>query len=75
MEVQIKDKSLEMITLVEESVPKRIRSDRKRFTQVLFNLVGNALKFTFKGSVGLRLYYEKEYLFTEVSDTGVGIDE
>ena len=51
-------------------------SDRKRITQVLLNLISNALKFTFKGyiRVAVRMIDEQTLEF-EVSDSGVGISE
>ncbi len=47
--------------------------DRKRALQVLLNLVNNALKFTEKGSVTIRVCVEEEVLRVDVSDTGIGI--
>jgi signal transduction histidine kinase len=47
--------------------------DSLRIRQVLFNLVGNAVKFTSQGSVHLRVQSMPEGLRFEVQDTGVGI--
>ncbi|QEG21807.1 PAS domain S-box protein [Mariniblastus fucicola] len=57
-------------------VPEAIRTDPLRFRQVLFNLTGNAIKFTEVGSVELRCEVEPggsdPMLKMEVDDTGVG---
>jgi signal transduction histidine kinase len=49
------------------------RGDERRITQVLMNLVSNAIKFTDAGSVSLRTRVEGGSLLVTVSDTGVGI--
>ena len=47
--------------------------DEHRFRQILFNLVGNAVKFTAKGSITVAASYEDKLLDVSVSDTGCGI--
>ena len=72
----IEHKQLKLLTIVEDSVPQVIRTDQKRYRQVLFNLVGNAIKFTFKGSITIHVFCDKkELLVTRVIDTGIGISE
>ena len=57
-----------------------LRGDAVRFRQVLFNLLGNALKFTDQGRVTVRLHWQATpgaasgWLRLEVEDTGIGID-
>jgi signal transduction histidine kinase len=49
-----------------------------RFKQVLFNLLSNALKFTYNGSVTIRVTEDAQndsLLLVSVTDTGVGIPE
>ncbi len=48
--------------------------DSVRLTQILFNVVGNAVKFTEKGMVTVSLKDSKGHLCIEVSDTGIGIE-
>jgi len=60
------------------TVPKDLplgRGDERRLTQVLLNLVGNAIKFTDKGSVGIDVKAANGGFDLAVSDTGPGIAE
>jgi signal transduction histidine kinase/DNA-binding NarL/FixJ family response regulator len=62
-------------------LPHALLIDRVRLRQILVNLVGNAVKFTDKGSVDVRVFWEKQEtssqitLVIEVLDTGVGIPQ
>jgi two-component system CheB/CheR fusion protein len=58
------------------AIPPHVDGDAFRVRQILLNLVGNAIKFTEKGSVTLsvRYDYERRELSFEVADTGVGIE-
>ncbi|MCA9794438.1 MAG: hypothetical protein KC910_21670, partial [Candidatus Eremiobacteraeota bacterium] len=47
--------------------------DRARFSQIVFNLVGNAIKFTARGQVAVRLEPHPDGLLLSVTDTGPGI--
>ena len=53
-----------------------INTDRGRVTQVLINLIGNAIKFTQKGKIELSISFNSEkMLLFSISDTGIGISE
>jgi two-component system sensor histidine kinase BarA len=68
-----KTKSLDFAALIEPKVPARIEGDPVRISQILGNLVNNALKFTSEGSVLIRLAHRGEMLRFSVSDSGIGI--
>ncbi len=75
MEFQAKQKNLFLKIHIEKNVPKKIETDQKRYKQILYNLIGNATKFTFKGGINVHLWFDQEDLYTEIEDTGIGIVE
>jgi signal transduction histidine kinase/CheY-like chemotaxis protein/HAMP domain-containing protein len=52
-----------------------VSTDRGKVVQVLINLLGNAIKFTDKGKVKLRIYETDNKVSFDVSDTGIGISD
>eukprot|EP00826_Nyctotherus_ovalis_P039419 TRINITY_DN3791_c0_g2_i4.p1 TRINITY_DN3791_c0_g2~~TRINITY_DN3791_c0_g2_i4.p1 ORF type:complete len:408 (+),score=130.12 TRINITY_DN3791_c0_g2_i4:1166-2389(+) len=68
-------KGLACNIMVRDSVPAHILIDKHRYMQILLNLLTNALKFTFKGSVTIEASYDtlSNQLITSVTDTGIGI--
>ena len=66
-----------MIILVDSNVPESIISDSKRYKQIIFNLISNAIKFTFIGYIKMKVCYnqDEDVLITEIEDTGIGIKE
>jgi len=54
-------------------LPSWVMLDGPKLRQVLFNLIGNGIKFTPAGEVRLKVKFDNEHLYFEVSDTGVGI--
>ncbi|XDD47151.1 PAS domain-containing protein [Leptospira sp. WS39.C2] len=74
------EKGLELILNISPKVPRNVFVDSLRLRQILLNLIGNAIKFTLKGEIQIKLTAtpvsnnEYEFLF-EVIDTGIGIDK
>ncbi|MDM8558729.1 ATP-binding protein [Candidatus Parabeggiatoa sp. HSG14] len=54
-------------------LPIGVKADEKRVRQVLINLLGNAVKFTKKGGIALKIGYHDGKMRFQVEDTGVGI--
>ncbi|MEO8936484.1 MAG: ATP-binding protein [Burkholderiaceae bacterium] len=54
-------------------VPRFVRADARRLRQILINLLGNAVRFTDRGSVTLLLDHTREVACFHVIDTGIGI--
>jgi signal transduction histidine kinase/DNA-binding NarL/FixJ family response regulator len=78
--VRTDDKRLSLIMERIGSVPHWVISDEGKLRQVLINLMGNAVKFTEEGGVGVRVGVQadesgKNRLLFEVEDTGPGIPE
>ncbi len=72
-------KGLKLNFSSEGFIPQKIGSDEKRFRQIMTNIIGNAIKFTEKGTVdvtliGERLTAEKTRLILNIKDTGIGIE-
>lgn len=80
LELQAKQKGLEFMLRVDENIPQYLFGDDTRIGQIINNLVGNALKFTDSGHVGvccsLNAFENAEYeIQVEVSDSGLGISD
>jgi len=66
-------KGLALATSIDPSLPSTLEGDPQRLQQILMNLVENAIKFTAKGTVGVRFYLNRNHWVMEVSDSGRGI--
>ena len=73
-EIPRKSRGIEMKLEWDSKIPRNFYSDKNKINQVVVNLLGNALKFTLKGSIRLRAFYEgPRRVCIMVSDTGSGI--
>jgi len=78
LSLQAHEKGLELVCEVAAEVPEWVTGDPGRLRQILNNLVGNALKFTKEGEIGVKVQVDvveagASTLHFMVSDTGVGI--
>jgi len=80
--MNIKNKGLKLHIVIDKDIPKSLLLDGVRLRQILFNLIGNAVKFTQYGSITLRLqtlaideHTSKVDILISVEDTGVGIPQ
>jgi signal transduction histidine kinase/ActR/RegA family two-component response regulator len=76
--IQAQNKGLKLVSSVAPDVPDEIEADANRLSQVIINLIGNALKFTNTGGVELKLTVlsrsdGRAVLRFSVADTGIGI--
>lgn len=78
---RVGDKKVDLTLEIKKDVPLSLNGDPTRLRQILINLLGNALKFTDQGKVGLVISHEADnqenglLLRFLVQDTGVGIPE
>ncbi len=71
-----KEQGIELKLEIDDKFPNIIIGDQTRLSQVIFNLIGNAIKFTQYGEVKLKAYVQKNHtLRFEISDTGIGISQ
>ncbi len=87
--LRLSEKGLKFILDISSGTPAGIYIDDARLRQIILNLIGNAIKFTEKGSIRLKVYTEnpqiinyskgktEEFidLIIEVTDTGIGISK
>ena len=81
--LRVEAKGLKFVLNIQPNVPSSVITDPNKLRQVLINILGNAIKFTQKGSVSLTVYLKPRrgnsepstvnYLRFEIEDTGVGI--
>ena len=76
--VKAAEKGIQLLATVDESLPEAIAFDEVRLRQILFNMVGNAIKFTEQGHVSIQVSStlsadQKIQLVLQIQDTGIGI--
>ena len=79
-ETLLVDSQVELLIDIDKSVPKVLKGDPSKLTQVILNLVGNSIKFVNQGFIKLGVFVkevkENAYVLEfSVSDTGIGISE
>lgn len=71
--ISARKKNLEFEVIQDPELPEFYKGDSLRIRQILMNLIGNAVKFTDKGKVSLKVTKEAGKLHFAVQDTGIGI--
>jgi signal transduction histidine kinase/ActR/RegA family two-component response regulator len=80
-ETKVKEKGLKLIINKNTDVPNFWLGDQVRLNQILINIVGNAVKFTLKGTVSIDISAKKHEnsniydVMFKISDTGIGIPD
>jgi signal transduction histidine kinase/ActR/RegA family two-component response regulator len=77
-EARAQAKSVALVHEIADDAPDSLFGDQLRLKQILYNLVGNAIKFTSKGEIRVRVqlldrHDDKAQLCFSVSDTGIGV--
>lgn len=80
LSIYAKGKDLKIVCSIDDSIPRFIIADSVRIRQIIFNIVGNAIKFTESGSVEINVVYSEDNLYNpflqiSIKDTGIGIPE
>lgn len=70
----LEGKDVELLNKIDENVGF-VFGDQEKFHQILFNLIGNAIKFTSRGTIEINAVGIKKFLKIEVKDTGLGISK
>lgn len=73
MKIKSIEKGLSLQLIMETPIPESIITDPTRLRQILSNIVGNAIKFTDKGFVKVKVSFESPYLKFAVEDSGIGL--
>ncbi|MBT4286063.1 MAG: response regulator [Deltaproteobacteria bacterium] len=68
----ITQKGLKLVTNIPNQLPL-IQADENRLQQILFNLLGNAIKFTVQGKITISVVQQDQMLKMSIGDTGIGI--
>ncbi len=76
----ITDKNVELLATIDDEVPVGLIGDPSKLSQILLNLVGNAVKFVEEGSIHLSIELKKQrgnqiFLTFSITDTGIGISK
>jgi signal transduction histidine kinase len=74
MRPQAEARGLRFVVETLGMMPGWVRADAKRLRQILINLLSNAVRFTERGEVRLRMDFRQHVARFEVSDTGIGIE-
>src|SRR5690606_4342858 len=74
------EKNIQIVTVIDNNIPPQLMGDPQRLKQLIANLLGNAIKFSPRGTVSITAdlvqFEENQITFkVTVSDEGIGLDE
>ncbi|MEO5344499.1 MAG: ATP-binding protein, partial [Gammaproteobacteria bacterium SHHR-1] len=75
MRPKVQSRGLKLKLEMDRQQPVWVRGDPHRLNQILLNLLGNAIKFTERGEVGLSIQRQGDETLFQVRDTGIGMTE
>ena len=81
LDPKAKSKGINVRTHVDSKIPAKVMGDQLRITQIMFNLLGNAVKFTDEGFIDITCRpvmdadKQKDYISFSIKDTGIGVPE
>ena len=80
IEFRMKNRSVKLIYDIAPDIPRVLIGDELRIRQILINLLNNAVNFTHRGHIALRIFWEPDldgngYMHVSVEDTGIGISQ
>jgi len=80
--MKMREQNIDFFLEIDPKIPENLQLDATRLRQVLFNLIGNAVKFTEKGHIRVKAYSDNTNnirsqldLVIQIEDTGIGISE
>jgi signal transduction histidine kinase/CheY-like chemotaxis protein len=71
--LQARDNGLEFVFEAPKHLPAIVYTDEKRLRQILINLLSNAIRYTRRGKIALRIGYSNQVAQFDIEDTGIGI--
>ncbi|WP_374706824.1 ATP-binding protein [Bacillus sp. J14TS2] len=74
LQFMVEVKSVKFVNQIPEDLPPVI-ADENRLTQVVFNLLHNAMKYTNEGEITIQAFVKEKKAYIVVSDTGIGMDK
>ena len=79
MEIRTKVRGIDLLVKLDNKIPETIVTDPRRLKQILVNLIGNAVKFTFEGFVKISAKHTRikgeDGIEISIQDTGLGIKQ
>lgn len=71
----VSEKNGIVLSAYTSSIPLYIKTDKTKLSQIIANLVNNAIKYTSEGNIDIRYELQDESILFQISDTGIGIDK